>query len=394
MDIKELDKEFTAPTYGGRFGIVLDHGKGALLYDEEGKEYIDLGAGIAVNAFGVCDPEWVFAVEKQLHTLTHTSNLYYTKPDTLLAEELARRSGLKKVFFGNSGAEANECAIKCARKYSFDKYGKGRHVIVTLKGSFHGRTLATLIATGQDEFHTFFDPFPEGFSYAEPDNFESVKALCGKGDVCAVMMEMVQGEGGVHALNKDFVKAVADYCAERDILLIADEVQCGNGRTGKLYGYMHYGVLPDIVTTAKGLGGGLPIGACLMGEKCENTLTAGTHGSTFGGNPVVCAGALNILSRLDDNMLKEVEEKGNYIKETLLHTKGVKSVDGLGMMVGALLDGGTPDAVVRECQKKGVLTLTAHSKLRLLPPLSIPMPLLEKGMAVVTSVIEELGGKK
>lgn len=381
-----MDHTYIAPTYG-RYNIVLEKGKGALLYDDCGREYIDLGAGIAVNVFGACDELWQKAVTEQLGTLTHVSNLYYTEPDTRLAAELCRRTGLKKAFFGNSGAEANECAIKCARKYSFDRHGEGRHTVVTLKKSFHGRTLATLAATGQDEFHQYFGPFPKGFSYAEPDCFEDLKRVCESEPVCAVMMEMVQGEGGVHALSKDFVQQAAEYCKAHDILLIDDEVQCGNGRTGTLYAYMQYGILPDIMTTAKGIGGGLPIGICLMGETCMDTFSPGTHGSTFGGNPVICAGALNILNRLDDSMLKEAAEKGRYIREVLAETKGVVKTDGLGLMVGAELEKSAEDTAA-ECIRQGVLVLTAHGRLRFLPPLNIPFTLLEKAMKTVKNVIE------
>ncbi len=387
MDIKELDKKYIAPTYG-RYDLVLDHGKGAILYDENGKEYIDLGAGIAVSIFGVCDTEWEKAVSVQLGKLSHVSNLYYTAPQAKLAEMLCRKAGMECVFFGNSGAEANECAIKCARKYSYDKYGEGRHVIVTLKKSFHGRTLATLTATGQEEFHQYFGPFCEGFDYADPDDFTSVKSICETKKVCAVMMELIQGEGGVHALDPDFVKKTAEYCRQNDILLIDDEVQSGNGRTGALYAYMKYGVQPDIVTTAKGLGGGLPIGACMMGKKCSRTLSSGTHGSTFGGNPIICAGALSILSRINEKFLSEVEKKGVYMRQMLEGTKGVLSVDGMGMMLGARLEGSL-EKVVAGCMDRGVLVLTAHGLLRLLPPLSISMDQLEKAMSVVRSVIEE-----
>lgn len=386
MNIKEMDHTYIAPTYS-RYNIVFEKGRGALLYDDSGREYIDLGAGIAVNIFGACDEPWQKAVTEQMGKLTHVSNLYYTEPDTRLAEELCRRTGMRKAFFGNSGAEANECAIKCARKYSFDRYGAGRHTVVTLKKSFHGRTLATLAATGQDEFHQYFGPFPEGFSYAEPDDFEDVKRICESESVCAVMMEMVQGEGGVHALSPHFVKQTADYCRAHDILLIDDEVQCGNGRTGTLYAYMQYGVLPDIMTTAKGIGGGLPIGICLMGDVCMDTLSKGTHGSTFGGNPVICAGALNILDRLDERLLKETADKGRYIQEVLADTHGVVKTDGLGMMVGAELEKSADDAAAA-CMQQGVLVLTAHGRLRFLPPLTISFETLEKAMKIVKNVIE------
>ena len=289
MNIKEIDSQYVANTYA-RFPVQLQCGKGSLVWDEDGREYIDMGSGIAVNAFGVADGAWAAAVSAQLGRLQHCSNLYYSEPCALLAEQLCRRTGMKKVFFGNSGAEANECAIKCARKYAADKYGaENRYKIVTLKNSFHGRTLTTLAATGQDEFHADFQPLTPGFLYAEANDCAALRALV-EGDVAiaAIMFELVQGEGGVHRLSQEFVDCMVSLAAERDLLLICDEVQTGNGRTGSLYAWMQYGFVPDIMSTAKGLGGGLPIGACLMGEKVEHTLTAGSHGSTFGGNPAVC----------------------------------------------------------------------------------------------------------
>ena len=295
MNTKELDSKYIANTYA-RFPIVLERGKGSLVWDSEGREYIDMGSGIAVNAFGLADGQWMAAVTEQLGRLQHSSNLYYTVPDALLAEQLCERTDMKKVFFGNSGAEANECAIKCARKYAADKYGADkRYKIVTLVNSFHGRTVTTLAATGQNEYHQDFQPLTPGFLYAPANDCEALKALVeGDGAIAAIMFELVQGEGGVLPLTQEFVQCIADICRAKDILMVCDEVQTGNGRTGTLYAWMQYGIVPDIMTTAKGLGGGLPIGACLMGEKCENTLTPGSHGSTFGGNPAVCAGALNI----------------------------------------------------------------------------------------------------
>ena len=333
MNIFEKDKTYVAGTYG-RFPLQLVRGKGCFAWDENGKEYIDLGSGIAVNSFGYADDEWMAAVTAQLGALPHTSNLYYTGPCANLAEELCKRTGMKKVFFGNSGAEANECAIKTARKWGLDTHGENHSAIITLKNSFHGRTIATLTATGQDVFHTNFGPFPDGFVYAEAGNLEDVRRLAEENACCAVMLEIVQGEGGVVALPDAFLKGVEALCREKNMLLIVDEVQTGNGRSGALYAYMRYGLNPDIVSTAKGLGGGLPIGACLLGERVENTLTPGTHGSTFGGNPTVCAGALSILKRIDDALLAEVREKSDYIVNELTGAPGIRSVTGLGLMLG------------------------------------------------------------
>ena len=383
MNTKGLDSKYIANTYA-RFPIVLERGKGSLVWDSEGREYIDMGSGIAVNAFGLADGQWMAAVTEQLGRLQHSSNLYYTVPDALLAEQLCERTGMKKVFFGNSGAEANECAIKCARKYAADKYGADkRYKIVTLVNSFHGRTVTTLAATGQDEYHQDFQPLTPGFLYAPANDCEALKALVeGDDAIAAIMFELVQGEGGVLPLTQEFVQCIADICRAKDILMVCDEVQTGNGRTGTLYAWMQYGIVPDIMTTAKGLGGGLPIGACLMGEKCENTLTPGSHGSTFGGNPAVCAGALNILSRIDDSLLAEVKAKSEYIVNALTGAKGVESVAGLGLMLGIKTVKPLND-VVTACRENGVLVLTAHGKLRLLPALNIPMELVEKAVAVI-----------
>ncbi len=385
MTTKELDSKYIANTYA-RFPIVLDHGKGSLVWDTEGKEYIDMGSGIAVNAFGLADEPWIAAVTAQLGKLQHSSNLYYTEPDALLAEQLCERTGMKKVFFANSGAEANECAIKCARKYAADKYGADkRYKIVTLVNSFHGRTITTLAATGQDELHQDFQPLTDGFLYTPANDCAALKTLVeGDDAIAAIMFELVQGEGGVTPLTQEFVDCIADICAERDILMVCDEVQTGNGRTGSLYAWMQYGIAPDIMSTAKGLGGGLPIGACLFGEKTEHTLTAGTHGSTFGGNPVVCAGALNILSRIDDALLAEVKAKSEYIKRALDGAPGVESVAGLGLMLGIKTVKPLND-VVAACRENGVLVLTAHGKMRLLPALNIPMELVENAIGVIKS---------
>ena len=385
MTTKELDSKYIANTYA-RFPIVLDHGKGSLVWDTEGKEYIDMGSGIAVNAFGLADEPWIAAVTAQLGKLQHSSNLYYTEPDALLAEQLCERTGMKKVFFANSGAEANECAIKCARKYAADKYGADKRCkIVTLVNSFHGRTITTLAATGQDELHQDFQPLTDGFLYTPANDCAALKALVESDDaIAAIMFELVQGEGGVTPLTQEFVDCIAEICAGRDILMVCDEVQTGNGRTGSLYAWMQYGVAPDIMSTAKGLGGGLPIGACLFGEKTEHTLTAGTHGSTFGGNPAVCAGALNILSRIDDALLAEVKAKSEYIKRALDGAPGVESVAGLGLMLGIKTVKPLND-VVAACRENGVLVLTAHGKMRLLPALNIPMELVENAIGVIKS---------
>ena len=383
MTTKELDSKYIANTYA-RFPIVLEHGKGSLIWDTEGREYIDMGSGIAVNAFGLADSEWIAAVTAQLGKLQHVSNLYYSEPDALLAEQLCSRTGMKKVFFANSGAEANECAIKCARKYAADKYGADkRYKIVTLKNSFHGRTITTLAATGQDELHRDFQPLTEGFLYTPANDCAALKELVESDEaVAAIMFELVQGEGGVMPLTQEFVQCIAELCAEHDILMICDEVQTGNGRTGTLYAWMQYGITPDIMSTAKGLGGGLPIGACLFGEKTENTLTAGTHGSTFGGNPAVCAGALNILSRIDDALIADVKAKSEYIVSELTGAPGVESVAGLGLMLGIKTTKPLND-VVTACRENGVLVLTAHGKMRLLPALNIPMELVKKAVAVI-----------
>ena len=384
-DIKELDKLYVANTYS-RFPVEIVKGKGSLCYDKSGKEYIDMGAGIAVNTFGYSDEEWKAAVIEQLNAFQHTSNLYYTEPCALLAKTLCGRTGMKKVFFANSGAEANECAIKVARKYAAGKYGKDRCNIITLENGFHGRTITTLAATGQDVFHKDFGPFPAGFLYAKANDIESVKSLADD-KTAAVMIECIQGEGGVKPLDEKFVKDIAALCAEKDILLIVDEVQTGNGRTGKLYAYMHYGVKPDIITTAKGLGGGLPIGACIMGDKTENVLSFGDHGSTFGGNPVVSAGALNILNRIDDGLLAEVTKKSEYIFDRLKGAKGVVSVSGKGLMIGVKTEK-EGKAVVSACIEKGVLFLTAKDKVRLLPALNIPFDLLKKAIDTLIEVCE------
>ncbi|MBQ7293644.1 MAG: acetylornithine/succinylornithine family transaminase [Clostridia bacterium] len=384
MNIKEKDKKYIANTYA-RFDLCLKSGKGSLVYDENGKEYIDLGTGIAVNSFGVADGEWIEAVTAQLNTLQHSSNLYYSEPCALLAETLCSRTGMSKVFFSNSGAEANECAIKAARKYAADKKGKDYYTIITLKNSFHGRTITTLAATGQDVFHNDFTPLTEGFVYAEANNLEDVKRLAEENKCAAVMMEVVQGEGGVIALDRDFVVGVAKLAEEKDLVLICDEVQIGNGRSGMLYGYMNYGIKPDLVSTAKGLGNGLPLGATLFSEKLSGVLGAGMHGSTFGGNPVACAGALNVISRIDDKLLAEVREKSKYIFDTLSCAKGVKSVSGMGLMIGVETERDASE-VIAECMERGVLPIKAKTKVRLLPALNIPMEQLKKAIEILMEV--------
>lgn len=387
MNIIEMDGQYVAPTYG-RFPLHIVKGKGCIAWDAEGKEYTDLGSGIAVNALGYCDEGWISAVTAQLNTLQHTSNLYYTAPCAQLAQVLCQRTGLKKVFFSNSGAEANECAIKAARKYAADKKGYDNPVIITLENSFHGRTLTTLAATGQAAFHAYFQPLTPGFVHCEP-TAEALQEAVAQNKVAAILFEIVRGEGGVLPLDADFVEAMVTLAKEQDILLIADEVQCGNGRTGKLYSYMHYGFTPDIVTTAKGLGGGLPIGATLLGEKVEKVFSPGLNGSTFGGNPVACAGALHVLSRLDEGLLQEVQKKSSYIFKALTGAEGIESVTGLGLMLG-IQTKKPAKQVVSECMEKGVLVLTAKDKVRLLPPLNIPFDRLKAAVEILKQVCREV----
>ena len=381
MNIKELDNQYVASTYA-RFPICIKSGKGSLAYDEDGKEYIDLGTGIAVNTFGYSDDEWVSAVSAQLATLQHTSNLYYSEPCARLAELLCKKTDMKKVFFSNSGAEANECAIKTARKYGELNKGAEYTTIITLKDSFHGRTITTLAATGQDVFHKDFLPLTNGFVYAEPNNAESVEVLLKENKCCAIMFEVVQGEGGVRPLTQSFLTSVAELAKKYDVLLIADEVQTGNGRTGELYGYMNFGIKPDIVSTAKGLAGGLPMGATLLGEKVKDVLGVSMHGSTFGGNPVCAAGALNIISRLDEDMLAGVKARSEYIFNELSNAKGVKSVSGLGLMIGIETERPASD-IIDECRQNGVLVIKAKQKVRLLPALNIDMELLKKSIQIL-----------
>lgn len=386
MNTKEKDNEFVSHAYG-RFDVALSSGKGSTVWDENGKEYIDFGSGIGVTAFGIADEEWKSAVEAQLDKIQHTSNLYYTKPCADLAMLLCEKTGMKKVFFANSGAEANEGMIKFARKYSFDKYGEGRKTIITLVNSFHGRTITTLSATGQDGFHTVFGPFTPGFKYCPANDIKALNDMI-TDDVCAIMFECVQGEGGVLNLNEEFVHEIAKIGAEKDILVAVDEVQTGNGRTGKYFAYMNYGITPDIVSTAKGLAGGLPMGVVLFGEKLKDTVTPGSHGSTFGGNPIAAAGAISIVERIDDKFLNEVAAKGDYIRDYLGKIKGVKSISGMGLMLGIETEKPAKE-IAAECLERGLLVLTAKTKIRLLPALNISKNELDKGLNILKEVIEK-----
>lgn len=386
MSIIELDKNYVANTYA-RFPIELVSGKGSKLYDSDGKEYIDMGTGIGVSAFGVGDEEWIKAVTEQLSTLQHTSNLYYTAPCARLAELLCNKTGAKKVFFSNSGAEANECAIKAARKYAAEKKGEDYYKIITLNNSFHGRTITTLAATGQESFHKDFLPLTEGFLYADAGDLETIEKYIKEEKVAAIMFETVQGEGGVVPLSQEFVAGLSKLAEENGVLLVVDEVQTGNGRTGALYGYMKYGINPDIVSTAKGIGGGLPLGATMLFEKTENVYTPGSHGSTFGGNPVSCAGAISIIERLTDDFLSDVEKKSQYIIETLSACDGVKGISGLGLMLGIETEKDV-NQVLSYCQQNGVLPIKAKNKLRLLPPLNISFEDLEKAVVIIKKACE------
>lgn len=386
MDIRTLDRTYIANTYD-RYDPVLVSGQGSIVFDDAGRRYIDMGTGIAVNAFGVADPVWAAAVAEQAGRIQHACNKYYTGPQALLAERLCARTGMRKVFFGNSGAEANECALKVARKYGSDRYGTARPNIITLENSFHGRTIATLAATGQAVMHQHFGPFPDGFRYAPAGDVAALERLF-DGTVCGMLIELVQGEGGVNVLDPGYVRAVERLCRENDALFMIDEVQTGNGRTGTLYAYQGYGVEPDVVTTAKGLAGGLPIGATLLGARAADVLKSGDHGSTFGGNPVCAAAALSILDRIDEALLADVRKKGAYLKETLSAAAGVKSVTGLGLMLGVEAEKPAAD-IVRRCMERGVLALTAKNKVRLLPALNIPFELLAEAAEIIKGVIEE-----
>ena len=381
MNTIELDNQYVASTYK-RFPVEIVSGKGSLVQDANGKEYIDMGSGIAVSSFGVADDVWIAAVEKQIHSVQHMSNLFYTAPCANLAKLLCEKTGMSKVFFSNSGAEANECAIKVARKWAAEHKGPACSTVVTLVNSFHGRTLTTLAATGQDHFHELFQPLTPGFASFPVGDMDALKALCANGTVAAVLIELVQGEGGVIPLDPAFVKELDAYLKEQDILLMIDEVQTGNGRTGSLYAYMQYGLHPDVVSTAKGLAGGLPMGATLMSEKVCNVLSYGDHGSTFGGNPVAAAAAISVVERLTDDFLSDVTRKSTLIRSLLEGAPGIESVTGLGLMIG--IKTVKPAAeVLAACRENGVLCLTAKDKVRLLPALNIPDDLLIKAAEVI-----------
>ena len=385
--IKENDAAFVAGTYK-RFPVEIVSGKGSEVFDSDGKRYIDMGTGIGVTAFGIADEEWKDAVIRQLGLVQHTSNLYYTEPCTTLAKLLCEKTGMKKVFFGNSGAEANECAIKVARKWASENKGDDHYTIITLKNGFHGRTLTTLAATGQDHYHELFQPLTPGFVHADANNLSSVEALVKAHKCAAIMIECIQGEGGVLSLDESFVKGVSEIAKRENILLIVDEVQTGNGRTGKLYAYMNFGITPDIVSTAKGLGGGLPIGAVLLGEKVEKVLGFGDHGSTFGANPVSCAGAVSVISRIDDALLEGVCRKSEFVFKSFKGIDGVESVSGMGLMIG-IKTVKPAGEVVAKCIEKGVLCLTAKDKVRLLPALNIPDDVLAEAVAKIKEAISE-----
>ena len=387
-EIKQLDSDYIAQTYG-RFNLALSHGKGCQVWDFEGNEYLDFTSGIGVNSLGWADEDWLKAVVHQASSLAHTSNLFFTEPSSRLAKKLAKASGLKRVFFANSGAEANEGAIKTARKYSHDKYGKDRATVLTLVNSFHGRTISTLSATGQEIFHQHFFPFTKGFDHTPANELRALETRLGQKDVCAIILEVVQGEGGVCSLDHEYLQGVQALCHQYDVLLIIDEVQTGIGRTGTMFAYQQFGLTPDIITLAKGLGGGLPIGAFVLGEKVQDTLGKSDHGSTFGANPVSCAGANAVLAKIDDAFLAEIKRKGEKLQKALAALPKVKSVSGLGLMIGVEFEEGTKAAdIVAKCIEKGVLFLTAKTKLRLLPPLIINDEQIEKGIALLKEVLE------
>ncbi len=387
-EIKQTADTYLMPTYA-HFPVALERGENATYYDVDGKPYIDFTAGIGVNIFGTNDEKWKSAVKAQLDKLQHTSNLYYNETVARAAKLLCEKSGFSKVLFCNSGAEANECAIKLARKYSFDRFGEGRSTIVSLQNSFHGRTIATITATGQAHYHEYFMPFLQGFRYADAGKIEQLEELVSDGTVCAVLLEVIQGEGGVVPLPAEYLRAVREVCDRHDLLLMIDEVQTGIGRTGSLFAFQNAGITPDVVTCAKGIGGGLPMGACLCTEKLGNTLTAGTHGTTFGGNPVACAGSIEILNRLDDEFLQSVREKGDYIREKVSTFTGVKSVHGAGLMLGIDLTEKKAGEVAARCCEKGLLILTAKAALRMLPPLTITYDEIDKGLGILADVLSE-----
>ncbi len=385
--ITELDKKYIAGTYN-RFNVEIVDGSGSIAIDSNGKKYIDMGSGIGVTSFGYSDKEWMSAVTEQLGRVQHTSNLYYTEPDAKLAQLICEKTGMKKVFFSNSGAEANECAIKVARKYAAEHKGEDYYTIVTLENSFHGRTLTTLAATGQDCFHKLFTPLTSGFVHTPANDIAALEQAVKSNKTAAVMLECVQGEGGVVALDKEFILAAERLCRELDLILIIDEVQTGNGRTGELYAYMNYGISPDVVSTAKGLGGGLPIGATILSEKVQDIFGFGDNGTTFGGNPVCCAGALNIMSRLDEAFLSDVKKKSDYIFSQISGAKGVESVSGMGLMIG-IKPKTDAKSIIAKCIEKGVLCLSAKDKIRLLPALNIPFDLLKEAVDIIKETISE-----
>lgn len=388
LDTKEKDLKYIMHTYG-RYDVALKSGKGAVAYDENGKKYIDVSSGIGVNSLGYCNDGWVQAVTKQAGTIQHMSNYFYSEQSSNLAEKLCTLTGMSKVCFGNSGAEANECAIKIARKYSFDKYGEGRNGIITLKNSFHGRTVTTLSATGQDVFHNYFFPFTEGFSYVEAGDINALKNAVNK-NTCAVMLELIQGEGGVNILDKDYVQLLVKFCNENDILVIVDEVQTGVGRTGKLFAFENYEILPDLVTVAKGLGGGLPIGLCMCGEKLKDVMSPSTHGTTFGANPVVCAGANYVLDTITaDGFLDEVNKKGVYIEEKVSKFENVKNVRRMGLMIGIELESGNAHDIAVKCVENGLLIITAKDLLRMLPPLVITYDEIDEALKILENTLKE-----
>lgn len=381
MNIQETDREYVAGTYA-RYPVAITAGKGSVVTDTDGKDYIDMTSGIAVTSFGACDEEWYKAICSQAAKIQHMSNLFYTEPCARLAKMLCERTGMRKVFFSNSGAEANECAVKAARKYAADTKGPDFHTVITLKNSFHGRTISMLSATGQDHYHKLFRPLTPGFVHAEPNNLEYMKVLADAHKTAAIMIECVQGEGGVVPLDEGYVKGVAEFARENDIILIVDEVQTGNGRSGRLYSYMNYDIQPDIVSTAKGLAGGLPLGATLLGEKVKDTLKAGDHGSTFGGNPVACAGGVSILGRIDDELLAGVRRKSKFLFDAFTGAAGIEAVTGMGLMMGLKTTKPAKD-IVNACIADGVLCLTAKDRVRLLPALNIPDDLLAKAAEVI-----------
>ena len=385
IDIKKTDKEKIVNTYA-RYDLAVKQGKGAVCTSYDGREYIDFTSGIGVNSLGFCDEGWINAVTEQLNRLQHISNLFYTEPQVRAAQLLTSKAGMSKVFFGNSGAEANEAAIKTARKYGSKVKGNTMNKIVTLVNSFHGRTMATITATGQEHYHQYFTPFVEGFDYCEPDNISQLEALIDD-TTCAVMLEMIQGEGGVIALSEEFVKAVEKLCRQKDILLIIDEVQTGVGRTGKLFCYEHYGITPDMVTFAKGIGGGLPVGGVIFGEKCCDVLEPGDHGTTYGGNPVVCAGVVEVLSRIDDAFLEKVTAKGEYIRSKLADVSQIEEITGKGLMMGLKLKGKKASDIVAQAMNEGLLLLTAKDRVRLLPPLTITYGEIDRGLEILKKVL-------